>query len=61
MTTKRTFRFHLTAWLMVYLQLFTPLFFTAASVARAAAASQPGLPELGTQKQEKTSESGKKN
>ncbi|MGS7193182.1 Ig-like domain-containing protein [Enterobacter cloacae subsp. dissolvens] len=61
MTTKRTFGFHLTAWLMVCLQLFTPLFFTAASVARAAAVPQPGLPELGTQKQEKTSESGKTN
>lgn len=59
MTTKRTFGFHLTAWLMVCLQLVTPLFFTAASVALAAAASQSGLPELGTQKQEKTSESGK--
>lgn len=59
MINKRTFGFHLTAWLMVCLQLFTPLFFTAASVARAAAVSQPGLPELGMQKQEKTSESGK--
>ncbi|HEM8065403.1 TPA: Ig-like domain-containing protein [Enterobacter hormaechei] len=59
MINKRTFGFHLTAWLIVCLQLFTPLFFTAASVARAAAVSQPGLPELGTPKQEKTDDSDK--
>lgn len=57
MTIKRTFGFHLTAWLMVCLQLFTPVLFSATSVAHAATLSQPGLPNLGTQTQEKTSDS----